>query len=182
MKYENILETCTKLCTGPLHAKGCPVLKVLRDTYCTPPWLTYLLPEFDLDPCSNPRSTVKAHRQLMREKGHDGLAYPWKGLSVYCNPPFSNPLPWAQKCAETSCFVFMCATDHTTKWFQTLVENGGVYEFRINTRVAFEPPPRVQQSTNNRPSSLICSRKGRELLDRAVSDVFYDHGAWWQLS
>jgi hypothetical protein len=31
-----------------------------RDSWATPPWLTELLPEVDLDPCSNNRSTVKA--------------------------------------------------------------------------------------------------------------------------
>ena len=43
-----------------------------------------LLPLVDLDPCSNPRSTVRARMTMSLEAGQDGLAAPWVG-SVFVN-------------------------------------------------------------------------------------------------
>jgi len=53
---------------------------------------------FDTDPCSNPRSLITADRHLSLENGDDGLVAE-RGWSVFCNPPYSDPLPWAKRLA-----------------------------------------------------------------------------------
>jgi hypothetical protein len=64
----------------------------LSDHYTTPLWLAERLPIVNTDPCSNPRSVVRAQRRYMREQGQDGLKLPWLGL-VWLNWPYSNPDP-----------------------------------------------------------------------------------------
>lgn len=47
--------------------------------------MTDLLPEVDLDPCSNPQSTVRLARPgkaLSLEAGEDGLAHPWASVPL----------------------------------------------------------------------------------------------------
>src|SRR5271165_2082418 len=64
------------------------------DSYCTPRKITDRLPARDLDPCSNPRSTVRAKRAYSLERKLDGLKLSWPG-EVFVNWPYSDPLPWA---------------------------------------------------------------------------------------
>lgn len=65
-----------------------------------------------LDPCSNEHSTVDALSEIMPPE--DGLTASWTEIVqkkdgmlvsaapgvVWVNPPWSNPLPWAEKCAR----------------------------------------------------------------------------------
>ena len=48
---------------------------------------------FSLDVCALPQ-TAKCHRYYSPE--NDGLTQPWAPDVCWCNPPFSNPLPWVQ--------------------------------------------------------------------------------------
>jgi hypothetical protein len=102
-----------------------------NDNWCTPEWLTNLLPEVDLDPCSNPNSTVRAKRALSLENGDDGLTDPWDApesgvASVYINPPYSRGEvdKWARKAvhfiqaAPTSrALLALVKLDPTTDWW-----------------------------------------------------------------
>jgi hypothetical protein len=91
------------------------------DAQCTPRWLADLLPEFDTDPCTNPRSHVRARIRYMLELDQDGLTLPWHGL-VWCNGPYSNPLPWCQRLrAHDGPWVALWKLDTTTAWWRELM-------------------------------------------------------------
>lgn len=131
-----------------------------RDAYCTPTEITALLPEVDLDPCSNPRSTVRARQSLSLEANQDGLEMPWFGL-VYCNPPYSAPLPWAEKLAlergqegRVRGAGFLVNADHSPRWWRVLT---GQLALRLdfNERLEFVPPPGIEPSKNDRPQTLL---------------------------
>lgn len=128
-----------------------------RDAYCTPAEITVLLPEVDLDPCSNPRSTVRARQTYSLEANQDGLALPWLGL-VYCNPPYSAPLPWAQKlAAEWSSLAgagFLVNADHSPKWWHVLKQALPI-RLDFDERIEFAAPPGVEASKNDRPQTLL---------------------------
>lgn len=128
-----------------------------RDSYCTPDDVTAALPDVDLDPCSNPRSSVRAATTFSLEAGQDGLALPWFGM-VYVNFPFSDPLPWAEKIAEEhpnlTGIGVMCNADHSPAWWHVLAE---MLPLRLDfdERLQFKPPPGVEPSKNDRPQTLL---------------------------
>jgi len=71
------------------------------DEWYTPPWLFDALGlRFDVDVCApvDPSlRTVPADRAYTVDD--DGLTQPWGGL-IWCNPPYSNPTPWAERMIE----------------------------------------------------------------------------------
>lgn len=157
------------------HAKGCPVAKELRDSYCTPVDLAVALGRFTLDPCSNPRSVIVADRVCSLETGTDGLACFWHGEDVFVNGPFSDLLPWAAKLVEARSFVFLCNTDHSTKWWKAAVQSGGCYRFDLDKRQQFIAPPHIRSTTNNKPQSLLCDLNAYNRILERVSGL----GRWW---
>ncbi len=152
-----------------------------RDAYCTPSAITALLPEVDLDPCSNPRSTVRARRTYSLEAGQDGLALPWSGL-IYANVPYSAPLPWAEKHdherGELTGAGFLVNADHSPAWWRLLRKHLTI-RLDFDERIEFDPPPGVESSKNDRPQTLLmdepfwaaCNQRG--LLEL---------GALWRLN
>ena len=106
------------------------------DAQCTPRDLALDLGSFDTDPCSNPRSHVQATHRYMLEHGQDGLALPWFG-SVYCNGPYSDPLPWCQRLRDhrDGPWCALWKLDTTTRWFATLIAGGATWApFRARLR------------------------------------------------
>lgn len=94
------------------------------DAQCTPRDLAYELGEFDCDPCSNPRSHIRARITYSLEAGQDGLALPWIG-SVFCNGRYSDPLPWCQRLRRhDGPWCALWKLDTTTKWFAELLAPG----------------------------------------------------------
>lgn len=136
-----------------------------RDCWCTPSWLTDLLPAADVDPASNPRSTVRSRHSYQLERGQNGLELPWFGL-VWCNPPYSNILPWAEKLAyEKQPWAvraappltgagFLVNADHSTRWWKRLVQMLP-HRLDFDQRIQFKAPPGADASTNNKPQSLL---------------------------
>lgn len=113
------------------------------DHWCSPRWVTELLPKVDLDPCSNAGSTVSARVRLTKDDEVNGLNGRWGdfGTTVYLNCPYSDPLPWAKKTAE---FVADGGTvwalvkwDPSTKWWRAFHrEPCRVYPFRRRIQYA----------------------------------------------
>lgn len=128
-----------------------------RDAYCTPPEITALLPAVDLDPCSNPRSTVRAKTTYSLEAKQDGLTLPWFGL-VYANVPYSAPLPWAEKLsaewANLTGAGFLVNADHSPKWWHVLKQALPI-RLDFDERIEFSAPPGVPASKNDRPQTLL---------------------------
>ncbi len=150
---------------------------MLRDSWTTPKWLTDALPEFDLDPASNERSTVKAVKSAWLSRGEDGLAVPWWG-SVFLNGPYSDMRPWTTKAnnewdaGRLNEAVFLVKLDPTTRWWSELVSRFGSKGGRLwllNDRLQHSPPPRIRSSTNNFASAIVHWRLGCGLGVRATS-------------
>lgn len=81
--------------TLPLFEEKVP--RTETDERFTPKWIFDALGEtFDLDPASpvDAITHVPARRVLTRLD--DGLVQPWDGF-IWCNPPFSNTTPWADR-------------------------------------------------------------------------------------
>lgn len=109
------------------------------DAQCTPADLAADLGSFDLDPCSNPRSRIQAARSYQLERGEDGLALPWVG-SVWCNGPYSDPLPWCERLrAHGEPWAALWKLDTTTAWFRVLVDSGAFWA-PFRKRLRFDRP------------------------------------------
>lgn len=128
-----------------------------RDAYCTPPEITALLPEVDLDPCSNPRSTVRAQTTYSLEANQNGLELPWFGL-IYANVPYSAPLPWAEKHERERANLigagFLVNADHSPAWWKLLRRHLHL-RLDFDERIEFSAPPGVEPSKNDRPQTLL---------------------------
>jgi len=85
------------------------------DSWCTDAETARLLGHFSTDPCSNARSHIQADESFALERGQDGLLKAW-GWSVYVNPPYSDPLPWARRlAAHRGPWVALVKSDPTTR-------------------------------------------------------------------
>jgi hypothetical protein len=117
------------------------------DAQCTPRDLALDLGWFDLDVASNPRSHIKTAFSYMLERGEDGLSMPWFG-KVFCNGPYSNPLPWCQRLRQyDGIWVALWKADFTTEWFRQLMSpgpSGQVAQWAVfRDRLTFERPGNV---------------------------------------
>ena len=129
-----------------------------RDSWCTPRWLTDIIGPVSLDPCSNPRSTVRAERSYSLEAGQDGLAYGHMFNSTtrtFINPGYSRGtvLKWVRNYLHTD-FIFLCRWDPSTEWFALLM----LYTTDVwfpDRRIDFVPPPGVKSSSNPYPHALF---------------------------
>jgi len=129
------------------------------DGWCTPRCLADALGPFDLDPCSNARSHIKAGLDYGRHAAppfDDGLAQDWHG-SVFVNPPYSDVGPWAAKLAAyNGPWVALLKLDPTTRWWATLMSAAPtVAPFR--KRIKFETDMPGPGMTANFPSVLVYS-------------------------
>lgn len=128
-----------------------------RDAYCTPPQITAALPEVDFDPCSNPRSTVRARRSIQLERGENGLEVAWEG-SGFWNIPYSKPLPWAEKFERERAAITMAGwlvnEDHSPQWWHLITQTLPI-RLDFDERLEFVPPPGVPTSKNDRPQTLL---------------------------
>jgi len=67
----------------------------MTDSWATPKWVMELFKDY-YDPCP-----------LNDNWEVDGLKTEWKN-KTYCNPPFSNPLPWVKKAIEENNIGMEC--------------------------------------------------------------------------
>jgi len=121
------------------------------DEWCTPEWLATLLGHFDLDPCSHLLSHIKYQRSYTLPM--DGLTNGWLG-SVFCNPPYSNPLPWCERLRDhDGPWCALLKLDPSTRWWAALMQaNPVVAPFK--KRIRFEG---AGNYTANFPSVLVYS-------------------------
>lgn len=130
------------------------------DTYTTPEWLTARLPMVDLDPCGNPRSTVRARRSYALERRLDGLKLPWAG-TVFLNWPYSEPLVWADRLVEhvhagvVPSAIVLCKLDTSTAWWRRITEGVPARFWTFARRLEHGAPPELEVSTSNFCSALV---------------------------
>jgi hypothetical protein len=148
------------------------------DACNTPLWLASLLPKFDLDPCSNALSNVMSRRRICLPE--DGLAADWGSpKSIWCNPPYSNPLPWVTKARNHDCEqLWLVKLDPSTRWWSGLMAAGG-HPLLFRRRIQFEMANGSSSSSTNFCSAFVyVSNKGAtekrseicDLLDQLVAD------------
>ena len=111
----------------------------MTDSWATPKWVMELFKDY-YDPCP-----------LNNNWEVDGLKTEWKN-KTYCNPPFSNPLPWVKKAIEENkkgkMIVIMLNVDMTTKWFRELLDNNAHFIY-FGERLKFS-----EKLSNNKPNML----------------------------
>lgn len=150
---------------GEYHDTRCLIAKLLRNCWCTPLWLALLLGWVELDPCSNGRSHIKADVSLYEDD--DGLTYiapaSWR---VFINPPYGHGqvIRWIRHYVHTR-FIFLLRWDPSTAWFQELLPQCD-YVWFPPSRVDFEPPPRIRESSNPYPHALYLRDPPEDLLER----------------
>lgn len=114
----------------------------------------------DTDPCSNERSIV--HAPLRYQLPQDGLSLPWLGR-VYCNPPYSDPGPWVEKCmahaqASGDGVIACVIADPSTRWWRKAIwrpsEPLASAVCFPDHRIRFLPPPGANVSSMSRPVAL----------------------------
>jgi hypothetical protein len=130
-----------------------------RSTWCTPAWLAEAIGRFELDPCSNDRSHIRATQRLSLEEGDDGLAFAIAVAPerrVFVNPPYENGsvLEWFRAYKHTR-FCFLLRFDPSTAWFSELYRATSLVCLPRGRRVNFEPPPGVRASSNTFPHGLF---------------------------
>lgn len=98
------------------------------DAWRTPPdhfrrWDGELGP-FKLDPCATAENAL-CDRFFTAED--NGLTRDWGTERVFCNPPYSNPGPWAEKAYEASLagatVVMLVKVSTDTEWWRTCVKD-----------------------------------------------------------
>jgi len=96
----------------------------------------------------------------------DGLKQSWAGHTVWCNPPFSNLLPWVQKAwreRDAEAVVMLVPANRTEQgWWQDHVEpfrdrRGNVLQVEfVRRRVRFLSPGETEPAANSRPPFGVC--------------------------
>lgn len=116
----------------------------MTDSWATPEWVMELVKDY-FDPCPlNDNWTI------------NGLEIDW-GAKTYCNPPFSNPLPWVKKAIEENKkgkhIILMLNVDMTTKWYRELLDNGAHFIY-FAERLKFLENGFPMKGSNNKPNML----------------------------
>jgi phage N-6-adenine-methyltransferase len=75
-----------------------------KDCAQTPPWLYESIQEFlgvlfVLDVCANGATAKTGYYYSLEERGEDSLKLPWSDTN-FCNPPFSDIIPWIEKAKQ----------------------------------------------------------------------------------
>lgn len=93
------------------------VLEEQRGAWCSPPEYTAAAGEFDLDPFTNPRSSLVARFLCMLERGDDGFGLAHKDVpgAFYINPANGLPPDWPLDEGATG---YGRATEEWKVWIQ----------------------------------------------------------------
>lgn len=117
---------------------------------------------FELDACAT-ASNQKAARFFAPED--DGLKREWSAKTVFCNPPYSDILPWVLKADEETrerragAVVMLLPARTDSRWFEVLRRLAGEDRAHLTFtrgRIQFIPPAGAKASTNN-AGSLIAA-------------------------
>lgn len=129
------------------HNKTSNTIESEKDCAQTPVWFVdssadFLgIEYFELDVAAN-KETSKAASYLSLSEGNDGLKNNWD-LFNWCNPPFSNILPWidrAEVMAGRGCSTAMIMPDNTeTKYVRAASEKADTI-IRMPFRLSFLKP------------------------------------------
>lgn len=152
------------------HKKLSPQEKLLRQQAATPVWLFetwHQAKQFTVDACA-----VEWNAKLPRfwSPEQNGLAQPWKGERVWCNPPYATGqiAPWVSKAlkfeADLSVLLLPVRTD--MQWFRDICKvhnpHPNPYLVWCYTRIHwhpgrlhFIPPPGIKYSSPNERHMIV---------------------------
>lgn len=70
-------------------------------------------------------AAARAHNSKLPAYCQDGLADSWVGERVWCNPPYSQILPWVEKAAarQADVAVFLLPVRTGTDWWRRYVQD-----------------------------------------------------------
>ncbi len=87
----------------------------------------------------------------------DGLARPWDGHRVWCNPPYKNLGPWVDKAIQQTSrktlSVLLLPSRTEQQWFRKVLIGATELSF-FDARIQFNPPRGVPASSNREGSIL----------------------------
>ncbi|HZL05927.1 MAG TPA: DNA N-6-adenine-methyltransferase, partial [Coriobacteriia bacterium] len=102
---------------------------ITSDDCYTPRWVFDVMGlRFDLDVASPPGGPLNVPADRYYTASDDGLESPWDGL-VWCNPPYSRFLPWADKWAAHDRGVLMGAVQPENKYLAVVFDNADAVAF-----------------------------------------------------
>jgi hypothetical protein len=134
------------------------------DTELTPPeiWQPALkalrLSRFGVDVCGHPDATIPCDYAYVLP--NDGLHSRWGLGPVWCNPPYSKPRPWVQRCAAHSggAVMLLKADTSTRIWRETIWPQATRVVFPFQ-RIRFSSPSNPERTTTAPwPSALVFFR------------------------
>lgn len=112
--------TATRPLPGPALFPH-PVQSRATDERYTPPEIfTALGLTFDLDVAAPAGGVPWIPARQIFTATNDGLAQPWRGL-VWCNPPFSNVGPWADRWIDHGAGVILFPMSVNARWLTRLL-------------------------------------------------------------
>jgi ParB family chromosome partitioning protein len=99
------------------------------DGWYTPRWMIdaarLVLGRIDLDPATCAAAQAIVQAETWYTATENGLVQPWYG-AVWCNPPYSDPLPWAERmtrlyqAGEIEAGMMLVNCSCSPKWAQLL--------------------------------------------------------------
>ena len=139
----------------------------LRDSWTTPKVLAANLVKewfLTLDVASSPENKKCPLRC------DDGLTDWWTG-NVWCNPPYSDILPWAERALESDVLsVLLLPARTASPWFRMLVSNPRVSWWTFKGRVRFDPPEGIQASSPRHDTLLFVVHRHRGTGYQGIRD------------
>ena len=138
-----------------------------NDTWRTPPevigFIESKFGSVDIDLCSTSKNKV-CDNNLDEENNflnsywiHKDLIH--KGDLAWCNPPYSNPLPFVKQCIQWAKHGYAVAGilnfDPSTKWFVELINANALIMPIIGGRISFLDENGVPAKGNNKPQFMF---------------------------
>lgn len=147
--------------------KGVTLEEVLRDVplaapsgsddQYTPRWVIdaarVVLGRIDLDPATSEAAQAVVCATRYYTQADNGLAQPWAGR-VWCNPPYSDPLPWVKKliahyrAGDVPAALLLLNIAGTPEWAR-LLWNGGYPVCILAERIEFATPDGRKRKAKN---------------------------------
>lgn len=127
------------------------------DDQYTPRWVLdaarQVLGRIDLDPATSAAAQAVVGAQRYYTQTDNGLIQPWAGR-VWCNPPYSDPLPWVKKlighyrAGEVSAALLLLNIAGAPEWAR-LLWHGGYPVCILAARIEFATPDGRQRPAKN---------------------------------
>ena len=141
-----------------------------RDSWKTPQWLfdwLYKQYYFNLDVAAtaeNSKCEEHVDNGLLDVWDND-FEYGWQYIEVkgrvFCNPPYSNVMPWLSKAQREikkercEIAIFILPQDLSTKWGKFCTEHASKIIFLVGGRVQFVAPEGVKSSSNTKGTMIV---------------------------